>query len=95
MKRGSSVVRHLPMVLEVPGSIPPRGENFGVQHAFSSVICRDDTRQVHHPEDWDVNWMSPVQGESPPVQVKSAFILQPGVYKVHLSIILARGSGSI
>ena len=24
-KRGSSVVRHLPMVLEVPGSIPARG----------------------------------------------------------------------
>ena len=30
-KRGSSVVRHLPLVLEVPGSIPARGEeNFGV-----------------------------------------------------------------
>ena len=25
-KRGSSVVRHLPLVLEVPGSIPARGE---------------------------------------------------------------------
>ena len=31
IKRGSSVVRHLPLVLEVPGSIPARGEkNFGV-----------------------------------------------------------------
>ena len=30
-KRGSSVVRHLPLVLEVPGSIPARSEeNFGV-----------------------------------------------------------------
>ena len=30
-KRGSSVVRHLPMVLEVAGSILARGEeNFGV-----------------------------------------------------------------
>ena len=30
-KRGSSVVRHLPLVLEVPGSIPARGEeNFDV-----------------------------------------------------------------
>ena len=30
-KRGSSVVRHLPLVLEIPSSIPARGEeNFGV-----------------------------------------------------------------
>ena len=30
-KRGSSVVRHLPLVLEVPSSIPARGEeNFSV-----------------------------------------------------------------
>ena len=42
---GISVVRHLPLVLEVPGSIPARStENFGVQHAFPSIICRDDTR---------------------------------------------------
>ena len=35
LKRGSSVVRHLPLVLEVPGSIPARGEkNFGVQTRF-------------------------------------------------------------
>ena len=36
-KRGtcSSVVRHLPLVLEVPGSIPARGEkNFGVRTRF-------------------------------------------------------------
>ena len=25
---------------------------------------------MHHPSDRDVNWMSPVQEESPPVQVK-------------------------
>ena len=31
----SSVVRHLPLVLEVPGSIPARGEeNFGVRTRF-------------------------------------------------------------
>ena len=31
LKRGSSVVRHLPLMLEVPGSIPAHGEeNFGV-----------------------------------------------------------------
>ena len=30
-KRGSSVVRHLPRVLEIPSLIPARGEeNFGV-----------------------------------------------------------------
>ena len=34
-KRGSSVVKHLPLVLEVPGSIPARGEkNFGVRTPF-------------------------------------------------------------
>ena len=34
-KRGISVVRHLPLVLEVPGSIPARGEkNFGVRARF-------------------------------------------------------------
>ena len=45
-KRGSSVVRHLPLVLEVPGSIPARGEkNFGDRTRFLySVICRDDAR---------------------------------------------------
>ena len=53
------------------------------------------------PLDGDVNWMSPLQGRSPLVQVKEpygnldmvnylkAFILQPGVHKVHLPIILA------
>ena len=40
------------------------------EHAFSSVICRDDARQVHHPSDRDVNGMFPVMGKSPPVQVK-------------------------
>ena len=34
-KCGSSVVRHLPLVLEVPGSIPASGEeNFGVRTCF-------------------------------------------------------------
>ena len=43
------------------------------EHAFSSVICRDDARQVHRPSDRDVNWMSPVQGKSPPVQVEEPY----------------------
>ena len=60
-KRGSSVVRHLPLVLEVPGSIHPWVRKISVsEHAFSSVICRYDNRKVHRPSDWDVNWMSPV-----------------------------------
>ena len=34
-KHGSSVVRHLPLVLEIPGLIPARGEeNFGVRTYF-------------------------------------------------------------
>ena len=40
-KRGRSVVRHLSLLLEVPGSIPARGEEISVsEHTFSSVICR-------------------------------------------------------
>ena len=43
--RGSSVVRHLPLVLEVRGSIPLAVRKISVsEHAFSSVICRDVTR---------------------------------------------------
>ena len=35
LKHGSSVVRHLPLALEGPGSIPARGrENFGEQTRF-------------------------------------------------------------
>ena len=71
------------------------------EHAFSGVICRDDTRLVYGPLDRNFNWMSPLQGRSPLVQVKEpysnldmvnylyAFILQPGVHNVHLMIILA------
>ena len=34
-KRGSPVVRHLPLVLEIPGLIPACGdENFGVRTGF-------------------------------------------------------------
>ena len=55
---------------------------------------------MYGPLDGDVNWMSPLQGRSPLVQVREpygnlymvnyllAFILQPGVHKVHLPIIL-------
>ena len=28
---------------------------------------------MHGPLDWDVNWMSPVQGKSPSVQVKEPY----------------------
>ena len=43
------------------------------EHAFHSVICRDDTKEVSRPSDRDVNWRPPVQGESSPVQVKELF----------------------
>ena len=53
---------------------------------------------MHRPSDQDVNWMSPVQGKSPPVQVKEPYgnldivtcRLSSCVYKVHLPIILER-----
>ena len=43
------------------------------EHAFSGVICRDDTREVHGPLDLGVNWMSPLKGRSPLVQVKEPY----------------------
>ena len=42
------------------------------EHAFSCVICRDDTK-VHGPLDRDVNWMSPLKERSPLVQVKEPY----------------------
>ena len=86
---------HSPLVLEVPGSIPVAERKISVsEHAFPTVICRDDTGLVGRPSDPDVNWMSPVQGKSPLVQVKEPygnFVLQPGVYKVHLQINACEG----
>ena len=54
---------YLPLVLEVQGSIPARGDKyFGVRTRFPySVICRADTSSVRRPSDRDVNWMSHVQ----------------------------------
>ena len=31
------------------------------------------SEQVHRPWDWDVNWMSPVQGELPHMQIKEPY----------------------
>ena len=57
---------------------------------------------MHRPSDRDVNWMSPVQGKSPPVQVKELYSNLDMVTcrlsscnPIHFPIILARGSGSI
>ena len=49
------MVGHLPLVIEVPGSILACGEETASEHTFSGVICRDDTRLVHGPSDGDVN----------------------------------------
>ena len=34
---------------------------------------KTDTREAHRPSDQDVNWMSPVQRESPLVEVKEPY----------------------
>ena len=61
------MVGHLPLVLEVPGSIPACGEEtFCVQTRF--FWCH-----LHGPLDRDVNWMSPLKGRSPLVQVKEPY----------------------
>ena len=69
---GSSVVRHLPLVLEVPGSIPARGEkNFGCPNTLSLVSFAGMT--LDKCMSFGSGRMSPVQGKSPPVQVKEPY----------------------
>ena len=43
------------------------------EHAGLSVVCRDDTKEVSHPSDQDVNSVSPVQGKSPLVRVNEPY----------------------
>ena len=60
---------HLPLVLEVPGSIPARGEEkFRSPNTLSlvSLNCRDDTKKVRCPSD-------PVQEKPPIVQVQEPY----------------------
>ena len=57
--------------------------------------------QSDRPSDRDVNWMSSVQGKSPHVQVKEPYgnldmvTCRLPSFKVHMPIVLERGSGSI
>ena len=64
----------------------------GSEQAFSSVICRDGTRLVHRPSDLDVNWMFPVQGKSPPVQVKEPYGSLDMVYCIHSAILIVQST---
>ena len=41
---------------------------------------------MHHPSDGDVNWMSPVQGKSPPVQVKEPYGILVGFHPATRSV---------
>ena len=66
---------HLPLLLEVPGSIPAAGEESLVSdHTSLRVICRDDMNTGRRTSDRDVNWRPPVQGDSPLMQVKEPYI---------------------
>ena len=75
------------------------------KHTVLSVICRDDTKQVCRPSDRDVNWMTPEQGESPPVQVKNPTVVymitcrlsscKTCVYCVRMLRLLERGCSSM
>ena len=67
----SSVVSALASGARGPGFDPrPGEENLVSEHASLRVICRDDMNTVRRPSDRDAYWMHPVQGQSPPVQVK-------------------------
>ena len=70
-KRSSVVVSSLDFSARGHGFDPhSRREKISVtEHAFLSFICRNDTRLVRR-SGRDVNWRSPMQGESPHVQVK-------------------------
>ena len=58
-------------MLEVPGSIPTSGnENFGVQTLSLMSFAGITLDKCIVLSDRYVNWMSPVQGKSHPVQVK-------------------------
>ena len=46
------------------------------ERAFLGVIYRDDIKSVCRPSNRNVNWRSPVQGKSPPVQVNLNGYLQ-------------------
>ena len=76
--RTSSVVNTLASGARGPRSDPllQRGKfryPNTLSRSFSSVICKNDTSKVHLPLDLDDNWMSPVHGKVPLVQVKEPY----------------------
>ena len=52
------------------GLIPACGEE---KFQCRNTLILVSTKQVHHPLDLDVNWMSPMQEKSPPMQVKEPY----------------------
>ena len=64
MVRLAQWLAHLPLVLEVPGSIPA----LRCSNTISLVPFAGMT--LHLPLDLDDNWMSPVHGKVPLVQDK-------------------------
>ena len=50
-----------------------RGKVSVSEQVFLSAICRDDTIISVQSTDRDVNWVSTLQGKSPPVQVKEPY----------------------
>ena len=80
-KRGSSVVSALAFGARGAGFDPrPGKKNLVSEYASLRVICRDDMNTVRRPSDQDVNLRPPVQGQSPPVQVKEPYIGNLNVY---------------
>ena len=70
-KRGSLVVSALAFSARGHG-FDPRGRP-GKKLVSDNAFLKDDTKYVRLPSDRDVNWRPPVQGESPPVQVKALY----------------------
>ena len=66
-KCGSLVVSTLAFSARSHGFDPhgSRGKIPISEHAFLNIICRDYTKWVSHPLDWDINWRHPVHGVTP------------------------------
>ena len=78
IKRGSRVLAeclaHWLLVLVVPGSIPAGGEEkLLVRTRFPLCHLQELHDTVRRPSDRDVNWRTPVQGQSSPVRVKDPY----------------------
>ena len=67
------------------------------EHAFLSVVCRDDIKEVCSHFDRHINWMSHAPGKSPLVQLKEPYAnldMVVGVQSTRQNIVKERSYSS-